>query len=216
MEARGIIWMADISGYTEFLTRTEIEHANMVMMNLFSAMLDQSPLGLRVMEVEGDALFCWIPFQDRTPCVEELFRLVTHQFHRFVGVQRWFVEAFRCLQRCDCQVCQSLMNLRLKFVLHRGQVGVYRIAHFEKIAGVDVVVAHRLLKNTVPEPEYVLMTSELLSELEGPFQQSHWRDGEDHYPVLGRIQYKYHPLARPSEPQMTEPPLLKEATSKRG
>lgn len=210
MESRGIIWIADISGYTEFLTRTEIEHANMVMMSFFSAMLEESPLDFKVMEVEGDALFCWIPFQENPPTLQELFGLVEHQFHRFIGVQRWFVEAFGCPKRCDCQVCQSLVNLRLKFVLHRGRVGVYRIRNFEKIAGLDVVVAHRLLKNAVPEPEYVLVTRELLSELGGEVQPAHWREGQDQYPVLGRIDYRYHPLERPEKPGLVEPSLLKE------
>lgn len=216
MEARGIIWIADISGYTEFVTRTEIEHANVVMMNLFSAMLEDSPLQLRVMEVEGDALFCWLPLQARRPSLEELFALVNHQFQRFVGVQRWFAEAFGCPQRCDCQVCQSLMRLKIKFVLHRGHVGLYRIAQFEKIAGVDVVVAHRLLKNAVTEPEYVLATSSLLEEVGGPIEESHWREGEDDYPVLGRIRYRYHPLVRPAEPKLVEPPLLREGARKGG
>jgi class 3 adenylate cyclase len=211
MEARGIIWLADISGYTEFLTRTEIDHANMVMMNLFSAMLDEAPLRLKVVEVEGDALFCWIPFQETPPSMEELFGLVNHQFQRFVGVQRWFVEAFGCPKRCDCQVCQSLVKLRLKFVLHKGQVGVYRIRDFEKIAGVDVVVAHRLLKNRVAEPEYVLVTEELLAELGGGVQPAHWREGEDLYPVLGRIPYRYHPLVRPESPPLVEPSLIRGA-----
>lgn len=211
MEARGIIWLADISGYTEFLTRTEIEHANMVMMSFFSAMLEKTPLDLQVLEVEGDALFCWIPFQQRPPSLKELFGLVEHQFLRFVGVQRWFVEAFGCPKRCDCQVCQSLTNLRLKFVLHTGRVGVYRLHNFEKIAGVDVVVAHRLLKNQVPEPEYVLVTKELLSELGGELQPAHWREGEDLYPVLGKIEYSYHPLERPEKAPLVEPRLPQEA-----
>ncbi len=207
MESRGIIWLSDISGYTEFLTSTEIEHANMVMMSIFSAMLEGSPIDFRVMEVEGDALFCWIPFQQEHPSLKELFQLVEHQYKRFLGVQRWFVEAFECPKRCDCQVCQSLVKLRLKFVLHMGRVGLYRIKNFEKIAGLDVVVAHRLLKNTVAEPEYVLVTKELLSELGGEIQPAHWQEGEDWYPVLGKVKYRYHPLKRPEAPPMVEPRL---------
>lgn len=215
MEARGIIWIADVSGYTEFLTRTEIEHANTVMMSLFSSMLEESPIDFKVMEVEGDALFCWIPFQERPPSIRDLFGLVEHQFQRFIGVQRWFTEAFGCPKRCDCQVCQGLVNLKLKFVLHRGRVGVYRIRNFEKIAGLDVVVAHRLLKNAVSEPEYVLVTKELLQELGGEIQPAHWREGEDQYPVLGKIEYSYHPLERPEKPELVEPALLREE-SRRG
>jgi hypothetical protein len=205
MQATGIITIADISGYTAFLSNTEIEHANMVMMNLFSAMLEDKPSALRVMEIEGDAIFCWLPEGDRRFSMRGLFELVEHQFRRFVGVQRWFLEEFRCPERCGCQVCQSLGDLRIKFVAHYGRVGVYRVSDFEKISGLDVIIAHRLLKNSVPDPEYVLVTSELTRALGGVVHGEHWLEGADEYPVIGSLAYRYHPLERKGVPEMVVP-----------
>jgi len=60
------------------------------------------------------------------------------------------------LQLCLCEACVSVKASRLKIVLHAGEVAVERIHSFEKLFGIEVIVAHRLLKNSVPAKEYVL------------------------------------------------------------
>jgi uncharacterized protein YndB with AHSA1/START domain len=51
--------------------------------------------------------------------------------------------------RCDCNACMRIPTLDLKFVAHHGTVIRHRVAGREELAGSDVVVAHRLLKNDV-------------------------------------------------------------------
>jgi hypothetical protein len=59
---------------------------------------------------------------------------------------------------CDCASCSQLDNLSLKFVAHQGEVAKQKVKRNVELAGVDVILVHRMLKNDVPVPEYVLMT----------------------------------------------------------
>ena len=43
-------------------------------------------------------------------------------------------------------------------MVHQGEVSVEQIDRFEKLFGLDVIVVHRMLKNTVPSNEYLMMT----------------------------------------------------------
>ena len=57
-----------------------------------------------------------------------------------------------------CGACQSAGNLTLKFIAHLGSIKEVKVAQFVKAAGVDMIFAHRLLKNDVDSDEYVLIT----------------------------------------------------------
>jgi Protein of unknown function (DUF2652) len=210
MDTEGIILLSDISGYTEFLTKTSLEHANWIISNFFAAMLQDVPENLKVVEVEGDALFCWLPVERDQTDSGPIIRLVTHQFNRFVGVQEWLVNVHRCAEGCKCAACSGVRELKIKFIIHMGKVGAYRIGPFEKIGGIDVVIAHRLLKNSVPLSEYQLitdMTYEMLFKESRTEKQEQWTRGADLYPVLGEIAYRYRPLSRNPDIQAVSPPF---------
>jgi hypothetical protein len=52
-------------------------------------------------------------------------------------------------------------NLKLKFVAHVAEVATQTIRNRTKLVGIDVILVHRLLKNPVEIPEYVLMSEDL-------------------------------------------------------
>jgi hypothetical protein len=62
---------------------------------------------------------------------------------------------------CPCDACEETNDMRLKFVAHVGEVAEQTIRHRRKLVGIDVILVHRLLKNAVEEPEYVLLSDEL-------------------------------------------------------
>jgi hypothetical protein len=62
------------------------------------------------------------------------------------------------LNTCRCEGCRQAGRLRVKFVAHVGEVAVQRVKHSEKLAGLDVILVHRMLKNAVPIPEYLLLS----------------------------------------------------------
>jgi hypothetical protein len=43
-----------------------------------------------------------------------------------------------------------------KLVGHLGEAAAQRIKNLTELAGVDVILVHRMLKNDVPVPEYML------------------------------------------------------------
>ena len=96
METSGILLLADISGYTKFLTRTAIEHATWIVTNLFSSMLDVKLKELEVLEIEGDAIFCWLPSDFRRKDWTVVNDLISRQHRRFVATQNWFLNVDKC------------------------------------------------------------------------------------------------------------------------
>ena len=63
---------------------------------------------------------------------------------------------------CPCDACVRIPDLDLKFVVHHGQAILQKVAGRQELLGSDVIVVHRLLKNTVVEDlgmdAYALLT----------------------------------------------------------
>ena len=53
---------------------------------------------------------------------------------------------------------QQILDLKLKAILHKGEVAFKKIRQFDELAGQEGILAHRLLKNTIPSREYIVMT----------------------------------------------------------
>jgi hypothetical protein len=54
---------------------------------------------------------------------------------------------------CSCKACTHIERLRLKVIIH-GEALFYHVFRFLELAGVDVIIAHRLLKNSVIADQY--------------------------------------------------------------
>ena len=77
--------------------------------------------------------------------------------HRAFHLEREYVAT----NLCPCNGCTQASNLKLKFVAHIGEVATQTIRQRRKLVGIDVILVHRLLKNPVDVPEYVLLSDEL-------------------------------------------------------
>ena len=62
---------------------------------------------------------------------------------------------------CPCDGCAQADNLKLKFVAHIGEVATQTVKQRRTLVGIDVIFVHRMLKNPVQIPEYVLLSEEL-------------------------------------------------------
>jgi hypothetical protein len=165
MPERALLMLADIGGYTQFmrLHRLNLAHSQEITRRLLESMLDAVP-DLTLVEVEGDALFLSAP--DGRPGEPEgstgwlPSALAMHK--AFHAQQQWMVAHNLCV----CDACRRIGRLHVKFVAHVGDVEPQRIRDTEKLVGVDVIAVHRMLKNTVPATEYVLMSEPLQRRLE--------------------------------------------------
>ena len=52
---------------------------------------------------------------------------------------------------CECKACVAMGDLDFKFVVHHGEMVKQKMGGREELAGRDVILVHRLLKNTVSE-----------------------------------------------------------------
>ncbi|HEY8767732.1 MAG TPA: DUF2652 domain-containing protein [Dehalococcoidia bacterium] len=52
---------------------------------------------------------------------------------------------------CRCDACKAIPSLGLKFVTHFGTFMIERDDGREDLAGPDVILVHRLLKNTISD-----------------------------------------------------------------
>ncbi|MDQ6859138.1 MAG: DUF2652 domain-containing protein [Chloroflexota bacterium] len=145
----GLLVMADISGYTAFVSGTEHEHSREILAELIESIAKSFGGKLGIDQVEGDALCCTT---ERTGVeVIDWLRATFGAFHRRL-------RDMRAATTCPCQACQMIGDLGLKFIVHRGTYSRQVVAGVVQLHGADVNLVHRLLKNTVPGREYLLAT----------------------------------------------------------
>ena len=95
---------------------------------------------------------------------------------------------------CDCASCAQLNSLSLKFVAHQGEVAEQKVKRNIELAGVDVILVHRMLKNDVPVPEYVLMTDAVAACLDESVRQT-CKPLVHHFEGIGETSTHYIDLA---------------------
>jgi uncharacterized protein YndB with AHSA1/START domain len=161
---QGYLLLADISGYTAFLTGTELEHAHGIINELTTLIRERLTPPMRFVKLEGDAVFCYADaesFEDGERFVELLEACYFGFSNRLLDMTR--------STTCRCDACAAIGSLDLKFVTHYGSFMVQRDGEREDLAGPDVILVHRLLKNTVGEaggPEaYAFLTAPCLERM---------------------------------------------------
>lgn len=151
--------ITDISGYTRFMRMhaTSLLHAEAIITELIEAVLDKADYPLTIAKLEGDAVFFHAPM----PAGEEqaAAKDITQQIEKmFVAFYAKEDALLGCRHGCVCEACRRIGELKLKAVLHAGEVTVKQIRQFTELGGPDVTLVHQLLKNSIPQHEYVLMT----------------------------------------------------------
>jgi hypothetical protein len=163
--ARALLVLADIRGYTRFmrLHRMNLAHSQDITRRLLEAIVDAAP-ELELVEIEGDAAFLYGANtdgeDDAGAGVALPLTLAMHQ--AFHTRQQWMIDR----NICACEACQQIGRLQVKFVAHVGEIASQTIRGRTKIVGVDVIAVHRMLKNPVSVPEYMLMSESLYEQCE--------------------------------------------------
>ncbi|WP_164012353.1 DUF2652 domain-containing protein [Pyxidicoccus trucidator] len=159
---RSILLIADIGGYTRFMRthRMSLAHAQEVVATLLEAVIDASR-PLKLAKLEGDAAFLYVPLESEAQ-LASVGQTVADIRRAFLARQQDIVAN----RLCTCHGCMEVESLNLKFVAHVGDVAFQKVKRHKELAGMDVILLHRMLKNEVPAREYLLMTDELLGSLE--------------------------------------------------
>ena len=149
--------LADISGYTGFMTGVEEAHgvdfsagipvAYSVLGALLDAVIEGLDPDFAVVKLEGDAVFAAAAAAGLDGQGDRVLAKLGAMYRAFTDGRT------RALPASDhlCTACPAVANLDLKVVLHRGHAVRQTVGSGSDLLGPAVTVAHRLLKNTVRE-----------------------------------------------------------------
>jgi len=137
--------IADISGYTGFLAAVELDHAQDIVADLMETVVKGLRPPFRLAKFEGDAAFVYAEAEKVDGSL--LQDAIEGAYFKF----RRRLRDVRLASTCECRACAAMTDLDFKFVVHRGEMVRQKMGGRAELAGRDVIVVHRLLKNTVGE-----------------------------------------------------------------
>jgi hypothetical protein len=183
----GFLVLADITGYTSFLTRTELEHAHGIVAELTTLVIARLAAPLRFVELEGDAVFAYAP----AAAFADAERLIDMMEACYVAF-RLRLEEMRLATTCTCTACALMGGLDLKFIGHLGSFVLQQTPTGTKPMGPDVILVHRLLKNRVTDTlgitAYAWLTDAFLKRAGGTLGlPAHTERHDDVGEVHGRV-----------------------------
>jgi len=210
--AKSLLFIPDITGFTEFVNNTEIEHGQHIISELLEQIIDSNDLGLEISEIEGDAVLFYK--NNEVPKLKAIYALAKKMFLRFHS----HLKLYDNQRICQCGACSSATRLSLKFIVHSAEIGFTNIRNQKKPYGSDIVLLHKLLKNDVKYNEYMLFTHEYLEEnIEelSKFSTVNFEDGMGDYKGFGLVNYRYFSLADlyrvvPEPPPVVLPKKMKD------
>jgi hypothetical protein len=158
----GYLIIADISGYTSFVAKTELEHSQEILSELLELLVSRFQPTMTISKLEGDAVFAYAP-EEVFARSETLIDFIESMYVAFRDRQLSIKRA----TTCTCNACRNIPSLDLKFFIHCGDYIQQKIADIKELVGSDVNLVHRLTKNHVTEATgwraYMMFTEQCLS-----------------------------------------------------
>ena len=188
-----LLMIADISGYTEFMVSSdlEIEHSQHVITELIQSIIKQVEIPLEVSKLEGDAIFLYAVKESDAYDWDSVSKTIGEKLLQFFEAFHQKTQDLVNLSAgqcggCNCGACTNIDILKLKIVVHSGNALFYSIHQFNELSGGDVILVHRLLKNSATHDEYILMTEPAWSDIEFP-DEVQLEEGCESYEHLGEV-----------------------------
>src|SRR5689334_17257897 len=123
-ETNATILISDISGFTEFMTTTELAHSSYAINKLINAIVDTVGEEYHVSEIEGDAVL--MIRKGPAPSQKEILNICFRIFNAFQLQRDWMQQH----TVCPCTACLTISNLTLKFVVHYGPLAEMKVGSF--------------------------------------------------------------------------------------
>jgi len=186
--------LADISGYTGFMSGVEEEHgvdfsggipaAYSILGELLDSVVEGVKPDLALVKLEGDAVFAAAPAAGLDGQGDRVLETIHRTYRAFIDARTQAIPANDHV----CIACPAVAHLDLKVVLHRGPAVRQSVGSGSDLLGPAVTIAHRLLKNTVRDRigarAYLFMTDAAANGL--GLQAIGLAHGEQ-YPDAGQI-----------------------------
>lgn len=143
---KGYLLITDISGYTQFLVESELDHAKEILDSLLRTTIDAVKAPVRVLNTRGDAVLCFVD-EDQFLQPQSLLEAMERIYYDF-RTQLAFMDINTT---CECNACININTLDLKVFLHHGQYIEQDLDGATELQGADVILVNLLMKNTVKE-----------------------------------------------------------------
>jgi len=196
--------LADISGYTNFIKMHTMSllHAEMIITELLEAVIAHADVPLTLNKLEGDAALFYAALGDNEEvAAQDVLRQVVTFFEAFTERERAIIGCNSCM----CDACRNIEKLRLKVVVHCGAVATKQIRQFEELAGEDVILIHRLLKNSISAKEYIILTEQFFA-LAGGITGETPETRQENAEGIGAVNVKvYYPVVDKTFPHQPAP-----------
>ncbi|WP_270728910.1 DUF2652 domain-containing protein [Shimia sp. Alg240-R146] len=188
----GYLLIADITGYTQFLTSSEMDHANPILQSLLGVLLEQIGDPLNFWKTEGDAVLAYSTRQD-FPSGETFLTICETMYNAFTHRRQDIIAN----TTCPCQACANVGKLDLKIIAHHGRFDEMQLGPTKDISGPDVILVHRMTKTDVTERtgigSYALFSEAAakamnISDIMEPFSQD--------FEHFGEVKMKVYDLAK--------------------
>ena len=182
----------DITGFTKFITSTDdTEFAHRVISKALNKVASANILEMSIAEIEGDAVFFYKT--GRLPAVKKVAK-------QCQLIYSTFQEAIGSFEQSDPELYAKYLSnnqLGIKLIIHHGYVTLTKINGRTKLMGEDVILVHKLLKNSVSDSCYILLTNQYLDKLKDKKVVKSWfhweslKKGKDKYEHFGVTNYSY-------------------------
>lgn len=181
----GCLLIADLSGYTDYLLASELDHAHDVLADVTDTVVRSLRPVLRLTKLEGDAAFAYVLAGSYS--ASTLLDAIDRAYASFRSRVRDIGHA----TTCTCQACERIPTLDLKFFVHDGSFIRRRVGRNEELVGRDVILVHRLVKNSAAQAlgtrGYALLTDACVQALRLDPQALGLREHVEHYEDVGEV-----------------------------
>ena len=143
---QGYLLIADISGYTAYLTSTELDHANPILRSLLEAIVTEVGEPLHLWRMEGDAVLAYSR-EHGFPSGDAFLAICENLYRAFIARRT----DIRANTTCTCKACANIESLDLKILAHYGEFEEMKVGPMTDISGPDVILVHRMSKTDVKE-----------------------------------------------------------------
>lgn len=167
MARRGYLLIADLTGYTIFLTQSELDHAQGIIEAIIKCMIGELKPPLKLSNLQGDAMLAYAA-DENVGQGQMMLEALERIYCAFADL----LADMRRQTTCQCNACRNMGQLDLKFFVHHGEFLVQPIAGRDELQRPDVIRVHRLLKNTVAKETgikaYALITDAAAQAMSAP------------------------------------------------
>ena len=127
--------IADISGYTHFVSGVELDHAQDIIADIMDTLVRALRPPFRLAKFEGDAAFVYA-LADKVDG-----SLLQDSIEQAYFAFRKRLRSIKQANSCECQACSRMQSLDVKFVVHHGEFIRQKMSGREELAGRDVILS---------------------------------------------------------------------------